>query len=84
MILPLLGELEVLLFGYVQHPVVSPVTALPCLEERMTLMNANRTWKCPDCGTTTEISYDWLAANGGPICGECDSDMELEPEATDR
>ena len=28
-----------------------------------------RTWKCPDCGETTEISYDWLAEHGGPICG---------------
>ena len=45
-------------------------------------MNATRTWKCPDCGTRTEIDYDWLAANGGPICESCDGDMELEPEAT--
>ena len=46
-------------------------------------MNATRTWKCADCGTTTAIDYDWLAANGGPICGKCDSDMELQPEAAD-
>jgi hypothetical protein len=42
-----------------------------------------RTWKCPDCGATTEISYDWLAENGGPICGTCDCDMELQPELQD-
>ena len=46
-------------------------------------MNTSRTWKCPDCGTTTEIDYDWLAANGGPICGKCDCDMELQPEVAD-
>ena len=44
-------------------------------------MMENRTWKCPDCGATTEISYDWLAENGGPICGHCDCDMELQPES---
>jgi hypothetical protein len=27
-----------------------------------------------------EISYDWLADNGTPICGDCDIDMELQPE----
>ena len=60
MTLPLLGELEVLPFGYAQHPVVSPVTALLWLEERMTLMNTTRTWKCPDCGTTTRsITTGW-------------------------
>ncbi|NLX98613.1 MAG: hypothetical protein GXY83_20840 [Rhodopirellula sp.] len=41
-----------------------------------------RTWKCPACGQTEEISYDWLAARGGPVCGQCDHDMELQPEAT--
>ena len=39
-----------------------------------------RIWKCPDCGTTTDFSYDWLAENGGPICGKCDCDMELQPK----
>lgn len=41
-----------------------------------------RTWKCPECGRTEEISYDWLAEHGGPVCGKCDCDMELmsEPE----
>lgn len=38
-----------------------------------------RTWKCPVCGHATEISYDWLAQNGGPVCGQCDCDMELVP-----
>ena len=45
-------------------------------------MNTTRTWKCPDCGTTTEISYDWLAEHGGPVCEKCDCDMELQPEAS--
>jgi hypothetical protein len=40
-----------------------------------------RTWKCPDCGATTEVSYDWLAENGGPVCGKCDCDMEIQPES---
>jgi len=48
-------------------------------------MNTTRTWKCPDCGKTTEISYDWLAEYGGPVCEKCDCDMELHPEvAADR
>ena len=40
-----------------------------------------RTWKCPDCGHTETISYDWLAQHGGPVCQQCDCDMELEPES---
>ena len=44
-------------------------------------MNTPRTWKCPDCRKTTEISYDWLAEHGGPVCEKCDCDMELQPEA---
>jgi len=43
-------------------------------------MSTTRTWKCPDCGKTTEISYDWLAEHGGPVCEKCDCDMELQPE----
>jgi hypothetical protein len=39
-----------------------------------------RTWKCPDCGKTTDISYDWLAEHGGPVCEKCDCNMELQPE----
>ena len=31
----------------------------------------------------TEMSYDWLAENGGPVCDKCDCDMELQPEAQD-
>lgn len=41
----------------------------------------SRMWKCPNCGETTEVSYDWLAENGGPICGKCDCDMELQSES---
>jgi hypothetical protein len=40
-----------------------------------------RTWKCPMCGHTEEIGYDWLAEHGGPVCQECDRDMELRPSA---
>lgn len=39
-----------------------------------------RTWKCPECGHTEDIDYDWLAQNGEPVCGKCDCDMELQPE----
>lgn len=28
---------------------------------------------------TVEISYDWLAEHGGPVCEHCDCDMELPP-----
>ena len=31
-------------------------------------------------GIATEISYDWLAEHGGPVCEKCDCDMELQPE----
>lgn len=31
----------------------------------------------------TEIDYDWLAVNGGPVCETCDCDLELQTEATD-
>ena len=44
-------------------------------------MNMIRTWKCPDCWETREISYDWLAEHGGPICEHCDCDMDIQPEA---
>jgi len=39
-----------------------------------------RTWKCPTCGHCEEISYDWLAEHGGPVCKHCDCDMALQPE----
>jgi hypothetical protein len=42
-----------------------------------------RTWKCPECGHTEEISYDWLAAHGGPVCDQCDCDMTLQPADND-
>ena len=43
-----------------------------------------RTWKCRTCGRTVERSYEDLAQQGVPICGEpdcdaADSDMELLP-----
>ena len=44
-------------------------------------MSNTRTWKCPECGHSEEIGYDWLAEHGGPICEQCDCDMELQPEA---
>ena len=44
-------------------------------------MSAARTWKCPQCDSTAEISYDWLAEHGGPVCEKCDCDMELQPTA---
>jgi hypothetical protein len=42
-----------------------------------------RTWKCPQCGHSAEISYDWLAEHGGPVCQQCDCDMGLQPETAD-
>ncbi len=42
-------------------------------------MSTARTWKCPQCGHTEEISYDWLAEHRGPVCEKCDYDMELQP-----
>jgi hypothetical protein len=47
-------------------------------------MSRARTWKCPQCGLTLEVSYDWLAEHGGPVCEHCDSDMELQAAADDR
>ena len=43
-------------------------------------MSTARTWKCPQCGLSLEISYDWLAEHGGPVCEHCDCDMDLQPE----
>jgi len=40
-----------------------------------------RIWKCSECGHTEEISYDWLAERGGPVCEHGDCDMELQPKA---
>lgn len=41
-------------------------------------MSTMRTWKCPECGASVEVSYDWLAEHGGPVCEHCDCDMELQ------
>lgn len=38
-----------------------------------------RTWKCPECETTVQVSQDWLADHGDPVCSTCDCDMELQP-----
>ena len=42
-----------------------------------------RTWKCLGCGHTEEVSYDGLAEHGKPACGQCQRDMELQPETAD-
>jgi len=42
-------------------------------------MSTARIWKCPQCGLSLEISYDWLAEHGGPVCEHCDCDMNLQP-----
>ncbi len=35
-------------------------------------------WKCPDCSTESEVPVcDWPEI-GTPICGKCDSEMELD------
>ena len=46
-------------------------------------MSATRTWKCPQCGASLEITYDWLAEHDGPVCEHCDCDMDLQPAASD-
>ena len=46
-------------------------------------MSATRTWKCPQCGVSLEIGYDWLAERGGPVCEHCDCDMDLQPAGAD-
>ena len=46
-------------------------------------MSAARTWKCPQCGLSLEIGYDWLAEHGGPVCEHCDCDMDLQPAGAD-
>jgi hypothetical protein len=46
-------------------------------------MSAARTWKCPQCGVSLEIGYDWLAEHGGPVCEQCDCDMDLQPAGAD-
>lgn len=38
-----------------------------------------RTWKCPTCGHSVEIRCDLLVASHGPVCRQCDCDMELVP-----
>ncbi len=42
-----------------------------------------RTWICPDCKRAEEVSYDRLAEQGKPTCGQCGRGMELQPEADD-
>jgi len=39
-------------------------------------INARR-WKCPSCGRSIEHTYKALAEVGTPICGDCDTDMEM-------
>ena len=46
-------------------------------------MSTARSWKCPQCGASLEISYDWLAEHGGPVCDHCDCDMDLQPAGAD-
>ncbi len=46
-------------------------------------MSVARTWKCPQCGLSLEIAYDWLAEHGGPVCEHCDCDMDLQPAGAD-
>jgi len=42
-----------------------------------------RLWECEDCSYQTEWSYDQLAEQGGPVCPNCDNDMELLPPDLD-
>jgi hypothetical protein len=47
----------------------------------MQLQQDAETWKCPQCGHAQELSQQWLAEHGLPVCPKCDIDMELQPEA---
>ena len=39
-----------------------------------------RNWSCPGCQRTVSHPYEALAEVGVPVCGDCDIDMELDPE----
>jgi ribosomal protein L37AE/L43A len=39
-------------------------------------------WVCTECGTFTEWTWDNVQDSGGPICPECDEDMELDRDLT--
>ncbi|MCK5608618.1 hypothetical protein KAR91_42440 [Candidatus Pacearchaeota archaeon] len=44
--------------------------------------NDLRMWKCPECDSGVELSYDEFANIGIPLC-DCEGgpwDMELQPE----
>lgn len=36
------------------------------------------TWKCLECGETTEWSMQDVSDSGTPVCAHCDCDMELD------
>jgi hypothetical protein len=46
-------------------------------------MSTTGTWKCPHCGYSLEINYDWLAEHGGPLCEHCQRGMALQPGVAD-
>ena len=33
-------------------------------------------WRCAECKTEAQISPEWYAGNGTPVCCDCDIDME--------
>ena len=37
----------------------------------------SRKWKCPECGLSVDHPYEALADVGGPVCRDCDIDMEM-------
>ena len=43
--------------------------------------NSNHLWICggEDCNYEEEISYNFLATRGNPVCPECGEDMEYYP-----
>ena len=56
--------------------------ALACLETpgKSAEMKNSVCWRCRDCGrtlSTADWTYADLADRGIPVCGDCDSDMEL-------
>ena len=41
-------------------------------------METGRFWVCPICNFVTNLTQDWIADHGEPVCPDCDYDMVLE------
>lgn len=46
------------------------------------LSRMSASWQCPDCGEKLEgWTYAHLVEKGGPVCSNCDCDMEVIPKS---